>query len=56
MCVCVHPCVCVCVRHVNQEFCAVPGWGISTAVTLLASKEEQTQSQNTASAAAALAL
>lgn len=45
---------CVC-AHVDQEFCGVPGCGISTAVTLTASEEEQARSQNTASAAAALA-
>lgn len=48
-------CECAC-AHVDQEFCGIPGWGISTAVTLLASEEEQAWSQNTASAAAALAL
>lgn len=33
-------CECVC-AHVDQEFCSVPGWGISTAVTLPASEDEQ---------------
>lgn len=33
-------CECVC-AHVDQEFCGVPGFGISTAVTLPASEEEQ---------------
>lgn len=31
----------VCVCYVDQEFCSMPSWGIFTAVTLLASKEEQ---------------
>lgn len=48
-------CGCAC-AHVDLEFCGIPGWGISTAVILLASEGEQAYSQNAASAAAVLAL